>query len=99
MHAGAGIADIGAVAHRRAAGLAGDAHRPGGCLRYRLGTFEPAVRAIGAETPDPSADRPRIERPHALPREPPPVPNAHAAAVRDAIRGLASDAGARLCSR
>ncbi len=93
MHAGTGIADIGAVHHRRAARLAGDAHRAGGRLRYRLETFEPAVRAIGAETLDRSVDRPRVERLHGLPAETQPFHDARAEVLRDDVGVLDQSAG------
>jgi hypothetical protein len=73
MHAGAGIADIGAVNQRRAARLAGYAHRTGHRLCHRLKAFELAIGAVRAEALDRGIDDPRIKCLHGLIAEPEPL--------------------------
>ncbi len=91
MHAGAAVADIGAVDHRRAVRLAGHAHRPRGRLRHRLEAFVVAVRAIGPEPLDRGIDDARIEFLDRVVAEPEPLHDPGAEVLGDDI-GLSDHA-------
>ncbi len=99
MHAGAAVADIGAVDQRRAAGFAGDAHRAGGRLRHRLEAFVAAVRPVGAEALDRGKDRPRIELLDRVVAEPEPVHDTGAEVLGHDIGLLDQTAGNLLALR
>ena len=99
MHAGAAVADIGAVDHRRAAGLAGHAHRPRGRLRHRLEAFVVAVRAVGAEPLDRGIDDARVELLDRVVAEPEPLHDAGAEVLGDDIGLLDQAAGDLLALR
>src|ERR1043166_7648725 len=73
MHAGAAIADIGAVDEGRATRFAGDAHRARCGLRDRLEAFEPAIGPLGAKALDRGEDRARGQLLPRVPAEPQPV--------------------------
>ena len=85
MHAGAAVADIGAVDHRRAVGLAGHAHRPRGRLRHRLEAFVVAVRAVRPEPLDRGIDDARVELLDRVVAEPEPLHDAGAEVLGDDI--------------
>src|SRR5439155_21947868 len=93
MHAGAAIADIGAVQRRRAAGYAGDAHRARGRLRDRLEAFETAIRAVGAEALDRGVNGARVEFLHRVVAEPQSLHDAGAEILGDDIAFLDQAAG------
>src|SRR5271169_3889076 len=93
MHAGAGIADIGAVDHRRTARLAGDAHRTGCRLRHRLEAFELAVGTVGTEPLDRSIDHARIQRLDGLVTEAQPVHDTRSEVLGDDVGVFDQPAG------
>src|SRR5206468_5097508 len=61
VHAGAAVADVGAVEQRRPVGLAGHAHRAGGRLGHWLEALVGAVGTVGAEALDRGIHRTRVQ--------------------------------------